>query len=85
MESIKEILDSATAQGADQETLWKFGTMHLVKKAFELVVDCQESTLQLTKCIVKLQERIDALEGDYDELAESFQDLEYAVTQDKAI
>ena len=79
MQSIESIREAATAQGADKDTLWKLDMMVMIEKVLNYLIHCQTSMLEDRKDILKLQERIQALECDHDHLAEAFQDVADAV------
>lgn len=79
MESIESILEAAATQGADKDTLWKLEITLLIRDALKLIVDLEKTALDHSKAIVKLHERLEALELDHDHLAEAFQNVEEAV------
>lgn len=84
METIASIREAATSQGADKDTLWKLDMMMMIEKVLDYLIHCQTSMLEDRKDILKLQERIQALEWDHDHLAEAFQNVAEAVFPEEA-
>ncbi len=84
MESIESILEAAATQGADKDTLWKLEITLLIRDALKLIVELEETALEHSKAILKLHERLEALECDHDHLAEAFQDVADAVFLEEA-
>lgn len=84
MESIESILKAAAAQGADKDTLWKLEITLLIRDALKFILELEKTALDHSKAIVKLHERLEALEWDHDHLAEAFLNVEEAVFPEEA-